>query len=194
MVISIRKATQRDIPHLVEVQAASTQNFRTSVDFRTWLRWRSRVSTPREQMDRAFRLGHLWVAVAELETGEEWIVGFANGVEVDDWNRENHRRNVFLILIYTHVSARRMGVGSRLLERIEQDDVVWEQGLDYLVATAFMEHPWNEPEEGFLEKNGFQRMNVLGWHRSCPVPRSLELLQHYNTRHSAIQPGMQRAL
>ncbi|KAK1776226.1 hypothetical protein QBC45DRAFT_222247 [Copromyces sp. CBS 386.78] len=193
MVISIRPGERRDFPHLLKVQTASMQNLRTSVDLGTWLRWHDGHRTyEREHLEGAYRKRTLWVAIAKLASGEKWIVGVATGGPADNWSQENCRDNVLYISIYTHVSVRRMGVGSQLLKQVDQD--IRERGFDYMVASAFMEEPWKEPEEKFLKKNDFQRMNVLGWHRRSPLRCTWAVLQLLNRHYSEIQPGMQRAL
>lgn len=164
------------------------------MNLRTWLRWRARHTTYGEvHLRNCLRDGKLWVAVAELATGENWIVGFATGIPQDRWNREGPRDNVLYFTIHVHVSVRRMGVGSQLLKQIEQD--MWERGFDYLVASAFMQEPWKEPEETFLKKNDFQRLNTLGWRNGmCPLPLIMATLLILNKQYSEIQPGMQRTL
>ncbi|KAK3485412.1 uncharacterized protein B0T23DRAFT_47057 [Neurospora hispaniola] len=193
MDISIRLGRPRDLPHLKKVQIASTLNLRTSVRLRTWLPWRARHTTyTRELWNHCLIKGMLWVAVAELATGENWIVGFAIGILKDDWNKEERRDDVLYIAIHVHASVRRMGVGSQLLKQAEQH--LWERGFDYLVASAFREEPWKEPEETFLKKNDFERVNLLGFQRRCPCPHIMDKIHILNGELSKIQPGMERAL
>lgn len=86
-----------------------------------------------------------------------------------------------------------MGVGSQLLKQIEED--MWRRGYGYLVASAFVDEPWKEPEQAFLKKNDFQRLNVLGFQvGKCPIPHIFGMLERLNRANSEIQPGMQRAL
>lgn len=160
---------------------------------RTWLPLRARYTTyTGELLNRCLINGMLWVAVAELATGENWIAGFAIGILKDDWNQEERRDDVVYIAIHVHASVRRMGVGSQLLNQTEQH--LWERGFDYLVASAFREEPWKEPEETFLKKNDFQRANLLGFQRRCPCPHIMDKIHLLNSELSEIQPGMERAL
>ncbi|KAL0468453.1 hypothetical protein QR685DRAFT_573722 [Neurospora intermedia] len=193
MDISIRLGQPRDLPQLKKVQIASTLNLRTSVRLRKWLPWRARHTTYNGVLlNRRLVEGMLWVAVAELATGENWIVGFAIGILKDDWDQEERRDDVLYIAIHVHPSVRRMGVGSQLLNQAEQH--LWERGFDYLVASAFREEPWKEPEETFLIKNDFQRVNLLGCQRRCPCPHIAGRIHILNSKLREIQPGMDRVL
>lgn len=175
MRISVFPARQEDYRQLLEVQTSSLQNFRTHVDFRTWSRWTSRRTARINDHSLVgyYEDGTLWVAAAKLATGENWIVGFAACNPWDTWPTSDTeglgKEVVHYIRIHVDVSFRRMGVGSQLLEQVEE--YMWRKGCGYLVASAFEDVPWKEPEQAFLKKNDFQRLNVLGWHVGpCPIP------------------------
>lgn len=167
MDVTVRTATNRDIPRLVEVSRSADGMFTEAG-----------LDLPPDDPTIEFRTAD-WLIVTDVpEASSRIVVGFATLVEVGG--------QAHLTGLGVHRDHMRRGVGSTLLTEAQRQ--ARARGYEFMTLTTFRDLPFNAP---WYERRGFSVLDPQSW---GPALSERFRLEDEGSGRAAPRVAMRRAL
>lgn len=153
--ISIRLATQRDIPFLPDIESSAAAVFE-SIPSLSFIASDPPLTT--EDHEKFLSLGHLWVATCEDSDSRTIPVAFlaAKRIQTSNINTSKERSNhLYIAECSVHSSYQRRGIAKKLFGFVER----YARGnqLNAMTLITFLDLPWNGR---FYESIGFVEVDA----------------------------------